>query len=218
MCSTWMTEADFGWQRKSDYGIRTIKDAPSDRMYIGTAIGLAAYDCSRGSFIKDDVLDSLRNVNVTTLLVDGCGQLWIGSRDGLWIKGRQLQHLTADQGLTHNVVRALAMSDGCIWASTDNGLTYISKEGEELKCRPFFDTDGLHGMIFSNNAALTTSDGTVLLGSLTGYVSIPSNVMEDANSRQFTANTLHKVHFTEFRINNNPIVLSEKGFTIDYGE
>ena len=42
--------------------------------------------------------------------------------------------------------------------------------------------------------------------------------MEDANSRQFTANTLHKVHFTEFRINNNPIVLSEKGFTIDYGE
>ncbi|MBR2193273.1 MAG: response regulator [Bacteroidaceae bacterium] len=26
------------------------------------------------------------------------------------------------------------------------------------------------------------------------------------------------MHFTEFRINNNPIVLSEKGFTIDYGE
>ena len=39
-----------------------------------------------------------------------------------------------------------------------------------------------------------------------------------ANSRQLSANTLHKVHFTEFRINNNPIVLSEKGFTIDYGE
>ena len=191
-------------------------DAPSDRMYIGTSIGLATYDCSRGSFIQDDMLDSLKNVSVTTLLVDGCGRLWIGSRDGLWIKGRKLQHLTTMQGLTHNVVRALAISGKSIWASTDNGLTFITIQDEKLKCRPFFDTDGLHGIIFSNNAALTTFDGNVLLGSLSGYVSIPAEVME-ANSHHTTPNTLSKVRFTEFRINNNPVALSPQGFTIDYG-
>lgn len=31
MCSTWMTEADFGWQRKSDSGIRTIKERRGKR-------------------------------------------------------------------------------------------------------------------------------------------------------------------------------------------
>jgi signal transduction histidine kinase/ligand-binding sensor domain-containing protein/CheY-like chemotaxis protein/AraC-like DNA-binding protein len=200
----------------SDGTICLAYDAPSDRMYIGTSIGLAAYDCARGCFIKDSMLDSLRNVDVTTLLVDDGGQLWVGSRSGLWVKGRKLQHLTTEQGLSHNVVRALAMSDGNIWASTDNGLTFISKQDDELKCRPFFDSDGLHDMTFYNNAALTTSDGTVLLGCLTGYVRIPAEVMEATTIQRPIAPM--KVRFTEFRINNNPIVMQAKDFTIDYGE
>lgn len=197
-------------------------DAPGDRMYIGTSIGLAAYDCSRGSFIFDEVLDSLGNVSITALLVDGGGRLWIGSRDGLWIKGRTLQHLTTEQGLSHNVVRALATSGGAVWASTDNGLTCIITEGDELKCRPFFDSDGLHGMIFSNNAALTTSDGMVLLGSQKGYVTIPVNysngVPGPGMAHHQGPETMMPVRFTEFRINGDPVVLSPQGFTINYGE
>jgi len=109
-----------------------------------------------------------------------------------------------------------AMSDGNIWASTDNGLTFISKQDDELKCRPFFDSDGLHDMTFYNNAALTTSNGTVLLGCLTGYVSIPAEVMEATAIQRPIAPM--QVRFTEFRINNNPIVMQAKDFTIDYGE
>jgi signal transduction histidine kinase/ligand-binding sensor domain-containing protein/DNA-binding response OmpR family regulator len=188
-------------------------DSASDRIYIGTSIGLAAYDCLRGNFIKDEGLDSLKNVNVTALLTDSEGRLWIGSRDGLWIKGQKLLHLTTEQGLSHNVVRALAISGGTTWVSTDNGLTSVTPEEDALKCRPFFDTDGLHGIIFSNNAALTTRNGTVLLGSQTGYVNIPSEGVATMNL------SLPRVVFTEYRINGNPVVMSPpQDFTIDYGE
>lgn len=194
-------------------------DKAGDRMYIGTSIGLAAYDCSRERFIKDEELDSIGNINVTTLLTDSSGWLWIGSRDGLWIKGKTLQHLTTEHGLSHNVVRALAISGSTIWASTDNGLTCITMEEDGLKCRPFFDSDGLYdtrrldrAIVFSNNAALTTQEGTVLLGSMTGYVSIPSEGVPTSGI------SLPRVSFTEFRINGNPVVLSPQGFTIDYGE
>ena len=208
-------------------------DTTNDRIYIGTSIGLAAYDCSRDKFISDNMLDSLKNVNVTALLVDDDGRLWVGSRNGLWIVNEEkqsLQHLTTEQGMTNNVVRALAISrrpayghmqpeEGyrTIWASTDNGLTSITVEEEKYRCRPFFDSDGLHGMIFSNNAALTTRDGTVLLGSMTGYVSIPCDSDEQETAFNDSPPDLH-VEFTEFRIDGNPVVKSPKNFTIDYGE
>lgn len=195
-------------------------DTSGDRIYIGTSIGLAAYDCSRGSFINDDTLDSLKNINVTALLIDNVGQLWIGSRNGLWVvhgEKRELLHLTTEQGMTNNVIRALAMNGSTVWASTDNGLTSITIQGDEHKCRPFFDSDGLHGIIFSNNAAMTTRQGTVLLGSMTGYVSISGDPDELDTGFTDSPPNLH-VAFTEFRINDNPVVKSPQGFTIDYGE
>ena len=215
---------------QSDGTTSLAYDAALDRMYIGTSIGLAAYDCANGSFIDDTTIDSLRNVNVTALLADNYGRLWIGTRDGLWVKNRTLQHLTTDQGLSHNVVRALAISGTTVWASTDNGLTCMTPEGDILKCRPFFDSDGLTGIIFSNNAALTTHEGTVLLGSQTGYVSIPAGSLTpntplghrtlatEGTQEHLTPNTQLTVRFTEFRINGQPVVMSPKGFTIDYGE
>ncbi len=201
---------------RSDGTICLAYDAPGDILYIGTSVGLAAYDCLRGHFISDDDTDSLKNVSVTALLVDNGGQLWIGSRDGLWIKGQQLVRLTTDQGLSHNVVRALAMKAETVWASTDNGLTCITMQGDGWKCRPFFGSDGLHSIIFSNNAALTATDGTVLLGSLSGYVSIPPSTVH--RSPFNVHRSPFNVHFTEFRINGNTVVKSPQAFSIDYGE
>ena len=197
-------------------------DPLRDKIFIGTSIGLAAYDCSRGVFVSDSTLNSLRNVNVTSLLVDADGRLWIGSRDGLWVVAREdaaPMHLDTEQGMTNNVIRALAMSGHTVWASTDNGLTSITIENDTYKCRPFFDSDGLNGIIFSNNAALTTRQGTVLLGSMTGYVSIPGDRVDVPQSmvNDPWPTNLHVV-FTEFRINGNPVVKSPQGFTIGYGE
>jgi signal transduction histidine kinase/DNA-binding NarL/FixJ family response regulator len=161
-------------------------------------------------------MDELKGSYVSSLLIGSGNSVWIGSRNGLWVycaMNDSMSHLTTDDGLSHNVIRALAKSTGgptrhggentdCVWASTDNGLTCITAD---LQCYSFLDSDGLHDIIFSNNAALTTTDGTALLGSFTGYVSIPPENIVSRLPR------LH-VEFTDFRING----VTNNQFTIDH--
>jgi signal transduction histidine kinase/DNA-binding response OmpR family regulator len=223
---TWFTTANS--PLLSDGIICLEYDSRADRLYIGTSRGMASYDCSQDRFIEDNGADSLRNVYVNALLADSKGRLWIGSRSGLWMrpalpngwpeKGQPLTHLTTEQGMTNNVVRALAAGAGIIWASTDNGLTAVTMtdDGAAPVCRPFFDSDGLHGIVFSNNAALTTREGEVLLGCLTGCVCIPPENKYAAQPPMLCPPP--RVRFTEFRINGQTVVKSPEGFDIEYGE
>ena len=187
-----------------------IYDEKRDRIYIGTSTGIAAYDCERNDFIISNCIDQLNGTYVTSLQVCDSGKLWIGSRNGLWVcdsADDNISHYTTEHGLSHNVVRALAKSDNYIWVSTDNGLTCVSAG----KCYPFYDADGLQDMVFSNNAALTTSDGIILLGCFTGYVSIPPGNIIPNKPRL-------NVNFTDFRINGSESEGSLNDFTIRYGE
>ncbi len=194
-------------------------DAGRDRVYVGTSLGVAAFDYGRVDFISVAGFEQMAGTYVTSLLMYGTGDLWIGSRDGLWVCNPDtgnVTHLTTEQGLSHNVVRALAQGSDGIWVSTDNGLTHcsVTYKPYTIRLMPFFGTDGLHDIIFSNNAALTTSDGTVLLGCYTGYISIPS---VERPLVPFVGKGL-QVHFTDFRINGNEAEGSLEDFTIRYGE
>ena len=185
-------------------------DTQRDRIYIGTSTGIAAYDCGKGDFVTSESLHQLNGTYVTSLLVCNSGRLWIGSRNGLWVYDSDdgnVSHLTTDQGLSHNVVRAIAGREKDIWVSTDNGLTCISGG----QCYPFYDTDGLQGMVFSNNAALTTSDSTILLGCFTGYVRIPQENIIPHKPKL-------RIRFTDFRINGSEAEGTLDNFTIHYGE
>jgi signal transduction histidine kinase/ligand-binding sensor domain-containing protein/DNA-binding NarL/FixJ family response regulator len=180
-------------------------DSVNDILYIGTSVGVSTYDCAKGSFIQIEQMDQLKGSYISSLLICSRNSVWVGSRNGLWVyspKNDSISHLTMEQGLSHNVIRALAKATGgqtkpenenrdCIWASTDNGLTCITPD---LQCYTFLDSDGLHDIVFSNNAALTASDGAALLGSFTGYVSIPPENIISHFPR------LH-IEFTDYRIN-----------------
>ncbi len=159
-------------------------DSLREMVYIGTSLGVSAYDVAHNKFIESQQLDSLRGSYVSSLMMCEHGQLWIGSRNGLWICNPQegpVTHLTTEQGMSHNAVRSLAKSGDHVWASTDNGLTCISTVHDAshkppYSCFPFFDSDGLHNVLFSNDASLTTTGGMALLGSFSGYVRIlPEN-------------------------------------------
>ena len=188
---------------KSNGVICLANDSLRDIIYIGTSAGVYTFDCTKEHFVPNASLDSLKETYVTSIMVCQSNILWIGSRDGLWVyrsKDGSLDHLTTKQGMSHNTIRALAKSKNRIWASTDNGLTCISIEHLDnnnvaYKCHPLYDSDGLHNTIFSNNASLTTVDGTTLLGCYSGYVSIPQESIVKSNVK------LH-VEFTGFRIND----------------
>ena len=200
-----------------------------DIIYIGMSNGIAAYDCSKDRFVHIAQFDKLKGIYVTSLMVSNHTGLWIGTRNGLWVyslKDGSIDHFTTEQGMSHNVVRALAMTNDKLsignesgeqlWASTDNGLTCISAlyEGNRqigYRCDPLYDSDGLHNIIFSNNASLTTSNGSALLGSFTGYVSIlPENFIAHYPK-------LH-VRFTGFQINGKTQPEEANGLRIKHGE
>ena len=194
-------------------------DSQRDILYIGTSLGISTYDCGKERFIENATMNELKGSYISTLMLDEDHHLWIGSRDGLWIYNipdGTLDHFTTNQGLSHNTIRALAKSEDCIWASTDNGLTCISIGNTEnprhaYKCYPFLNSDGLHNVVFSNNAALTTEDGTVLLGSFSGYVSInPESVI--------THYPKLSVQYTDYRINGNMVSQSFSNLTIHHND
>ena len=171
-------------------------------MYVGTSTGVSAYDCVKGQFMKIKQLERLKGSYVSSLMTGNDNILFAGTRNGLWVyhpKDGTINHLTTEQGLSHDVVRALAKSGSRVWVSTDNGMTCVTIQETDdgkhaYKCHPFFDNDGLHDMVFSDDAALTTSDGTALMGGFTGYVSIMSeNIIPQGRKLQ--------VQFTDFRIN-----------------
>ncbi len=185
-----------------------------NHLYIGTSAGLAIYDLKKRGFEQPEGISQLSSSYITAFLLTSKRQLWIGSRDGLWIyspDSSSVSHLTTDQGLSHNVIRALAESSESVWASTDNGLTRIAIESGTYKCHPFYDNDGLHNIIFSNNAALTTRKGIILLGNYTGYTSIQPDRIIAKYPR------MH-VEFAEFRINGKMVSKDVSDFSIEYGE
>ena len=192
-------------------------DSLREIIYIGTSLGLSAYDCAKGQFIQNKQIDQLKDAYVSSLMMCEHDRLWVGSRNGLWIlhpKEDAVTHLTTEQGLSHNVIRALAKSGSYVWASTDNGLTCISTQVSDrqpftCKCYPYLDADGLHNVIFSNNAALTTTDGMALLGSFSGYVRImPENTTAYYPKLQ--------VLFTNYWVNAEPNPFSD--FTIQHDD
>ena len=192
-------------------------DSLREIVYIGTSLGLSAYDCAKGQFIQNKQIDQLKDVYVSSLMMCEHNRLWVGSRNGLWIlhpKEEAVTHLTTEQGLSHNVVRALARSGSYVWASTDNGLTCIypqvsDSQSYTCKCYPYLDADGLHNVIFSNNAGLTTTDGMALLGSFSGYVRImPENATVYYPKLQ--------VLYTDYWVNAEPNSFSD--FTIRHDD
>ena len=194
-------------------------DSLRDYIYIGTSAGVSVFDCAKQQFLQNTKLDTLKGTYVTSLMVSSNNSLWIGSRSGLWVyrpKEGALTHLTTEQGMSHNTVRALTQNSNRIWASTANGLTCITEVTTDnnrvvYKCFPLLASDGLGNAIFSNNAALTTADGNTLLGCYSGYVSIgrESFVRRDLK--------LH-VEFTDFHINGREAPQFLPTHTIRYDE
>ena len=181
-------------------------DSLRDIVYIGASMGVSAYDNKKQQFVNNPQLQQLDGSYVSSLMICNHNTLWIGSRNGLWVyqpNEDTIRHYTTNEGMSHNTIRALVNTGNNVWASTDNGLTCISQHPSAVSRQPSTDntailpyihSDGLSNVVFSNNAAITTSDGWALLGCFSGYVCIhPDNYLTHYPK-------LH-VQYTDCRIN-----------------
>ncbi|HET7103905.1 MAG TPA: diguanylate cyclase [Terracidiphilus sp.] len=106
------------------------------RLFLGCALllsaGLAA-PAQRYSFRA--YTDGLDNLNISALVQDHTGYLWVGTESGLYrYNGKTFHRYGEDQGIHERVIRTVYVSqDGTIWVATDTSLYFEAANGRFTK-------------------------------------------------------------------------------------
>jgi len=186
----------------------------TNRVYIGTTLGLYEFDVTRGVLksIKGNVSGTqmFADSMITCLYKDSRELLWVGTPSGLAIfdeKKDSIVYLNTNNGLSGNHVRGIVEDDNKnMWVTTNNGITNISVQ-RYSKVRKFtFDTfcyneeDGLQGTDFNEKAIYKTRNGDIYVGGPSGYNVITPKLLNNSQEPP-------KVIFTGLNIYNKNILV-----------
>jgi ligand-binding sensor domain-containing protein len=107
---------------------------------VGSEIGIYVYNKGKATYLSD-INNKLHDKAIYGMVRDWQGNLWIGTYSlGIYIfdnNNQQIKHLTKDNGLCTNAINSLYMDhNGCIWASTRNGIAQFAdtRHPEHFKC------------------------------------------------------------------------------------
>lgn len=157
-------------------------------LYIGTSSGLYSIDIYTRKMTPitgtKANAKSLPDSYISSLFYDSRGLLWIGTRSGMTVfdeKKDEMVHLTTEDGLSHNSIRAIAEDKfKNIWVTTDHGITNIvvgsspagQGQSSSYLCYPYFEEDGIGDMTFNSHSITCTAQGEILIGGIGGYLKI----------------------------------------------
>lgn len=169
------------------------------------------YDSTRASTLSSDYIRSL--------CLDSHQNLWIGTDDaGLNLLNTttgQITRYDESQGLRNLYIHAVVEDNqGNIWCSTNYGLSRLIPGPGVFQ--NFDINDGLQGNIFSINAGLKASDGTLFFGGTNGFNSfLPAHIKIPLNNARvvFTGFRLHDLPVPVGAVEENRVIL-EKSITI----
>jgi signal transduction histidine kinase/CheY-like chemotaxis protein/ligand-binding sensor domain-containing protein len=139
------------------------------------------------------------NPDIREIFTDSKGRLWIG-QIGLYLFNpvkNTFSIYTQNAGLADELIKGIAEDkQGNLWISTSTGLTRFNPE--TLAFKKFNMADGLQGMEFEPNAALTISSGEMLFGGTKG---LNTFYPDKININKF----IPPVYITNFQIFNKAI-------------
>lgn len=157
-------------------------------LYIGTSSGLYSIDIYTRKMTPitgtKANTKSLPDSYISSLFYDSRGLLWIGTRSGMTVfdeKKDEMVHLTTEDGLSHNSIRAITEDKfKNIWVTTDHGITNIvvgsspagQRQSSSYLCYPYFEEDGIGDMTFNSHSITCTVQGEILIGGIGGYLKI----------------------------------------------
>ncbi|MFL9484955.1 two-component regulator propeller domain-containing protein [Chitinophagaceae bacterium LWZ2-11] len=195
--------------------VRVIFEDSKKNLWIGEAGGLNLLPPGADKFIGftkgTGKKNSLTSDYINCIIEDKAGRIWIGTYDGgLCLYNPQTKDFTAyttANGLPGNNVRGILEDEqGCLWLSTDNGLSKF-----DTKRNSFINytvNDGLPGNEFNYNSYYKDDDGQLFFGSYTGLISFyPDNIKVN----EFVP----PVVFTGLKLFNLPVGINDGNKLLD---
>lgn len=149
---------------------------------------------------------SLGDNTVNSIYEDSEGNIWVGTYGGGLgkynpDKNNFTNYNTQNSSIPNNVVYAILPDDNNnLWISTNNGISKFSLETEDFTS--YTIEDGLQGKEFNSKVAYKSSSGELFFGGVNGWNRFyPEKITQDKN--------VPFVVFTDFRLFNNPVPISE---------
>lgn len=159
--------------RVMDLGSLTIdidQDANGDIWFSTQGKGLFRYNPDRQTwknYVHNDISGALLSDQVNCTLIDGDGNMWVGTMNGLC--RYDVKH-DAFEAVPLNIpssnICGIVEEQRVLWLTTAKGLVrYVPGEGTQV----FSVSDGLQSEQFLPNAVLKASDGKIYIGSVNGF-------------------------------------------------
>jgi signal transduction histidine kinase/ligand-binding sensor domain-containing protein len=181
--------------------------------WLGTISGLLRFDPVRASWkiFKNDPADSMTlSFDLIFCLcpdpLEPDKYLWVGTNGGglnrFDMRNGKVRRYSVKDGLPNDVVYGiLSDTKGCLWMSTNNGLSKLDRN--RINFRNFNINDGLQSNEFNRYAFCKTSDGTLFFGGINGFNYFnPAEIENNAS--------VPNVMITDFRISNQAVAFNEK--------
>jgi two-component sensor histidine kinase/ligand-binding sensor domain-containing protein len=174
--------------------IRAIFEDHNGRLWIGVErLGLFTFDPDYDKFTlfqnEDSITNRLSNNSVMSLAEDRQGRIWIGTSGGglnsFDPKTKKISHFRKKDGLPNETIYGILAEEptkgknmGCLWLSTNNGLSKFDLETETFV--NYDIVDGLQSNEFNANAFCKSRTGEMFFGGINGLNSFfPSDIADD---------------------------------------
>lgn len=146
------------------------QDADGNIWFATQGKGLFKYNSDKKTwknYVYSNVPGALVNDQVNCVLIDGNGNMWVGTMNGLCKYNAGEDRFEAiPLGIPSRNICGIVEDQRVLWLTTTKGLVRYAP-GES--CQVFTRSDGLQSEQFLPNAALKASDGKIYVGSVNGF-------------------------------------------------
>ena len=119
------------------------------------------------NYLHSNAPGALVNDQVNCVLIDGNGNMWVGTMNGLCKYNAEKDQFEAiPLDIPSRNICGIVEDQRVLWLTTTKGLVRYAP-GES--CQVFTRSDGLQSEQFLPNAALKASDGKIYVGSVNGF-------------------------------------------------
>jgi ligand-binding sensor domain-containing protein/two-component sensor histidine kinase len=117
-------------------------------------------------------LTQLKELNVYGLFKSNDNSIWTATENGIFQldeSGNVISHLTKREGLAGDLVISLVPDNsGHLWAASFTGLSCIDIKAKTIN--NYYKEDGLPDNEFNHSSFFHSSDGSIVLGSVNGFI------------------------------------------------